>query len=306
MAQETVERSVMKVDNFALTMHQACPAKYNLRIRQRWESRVKGGALNFGLALHAGLAEWYASRDLPKAILAIREAWNEKDVGIDDHRTLAKCEQVLFAYCRQYPHEQFKFVGSTDGSPIIERSFSLPLVVPGTDTQICTFDGIPIEYGGIFDGLVEFGPTLYVIDHKSTSQLGAYYMNQFKPNNQITGYVWGAQQLSGRRVGGAFINAICITRGGNISFKRDVTTREPEEIARWCRDVQSTCNEIRRHELDGHFPWRTTSCTQYGLCQFHGVHVIADDATQKLKLEQDYIQREWNFEARDEAAQVNE
>lgn len=301
----------MKVDNFSLTIHQACPAKYLLRIKENWQARFRGGALNFGAAFHAGLDAWYKHMHLSKqerlqlALAAIQQMWGD-DVPPDDHRTLQLCVNTFIAYVKQYPSESFSVIGAPD-SPMAEVSFTLPLVDPkDPDKQLTTYDGEPIEYGGIFDTLVEFGPMVYILEHKTTSQLGPYYFNQFKPNNQVTGYVWAASLLSGKRVGGAIINAICVTRTGKMSFARQVTTRSEEEVSRWTRDVQATCNEIKRHEAAGHWPYRTTSCTQYGLCEFHSVHVIADEETQQKKLEQDYVKRPWNHETRDEPATPKE
>lgn len=277
----------MKIDNYALTMHQTCPAKFELGMLQHWRPRMKAAALGFGTSFHAGLAAWYKTGEVTKALLAIRESWDPES-PMDDYRTLERCAATMLEYVKIYPVENFRILE-------VEVPFLLPL-------GLCTDDGEAIEYGGIFDMLVEFGGNVYVMEHKTTSQMGPLYFNQYKPNNQVTGYVWGAAALSGHRVAGAIINAICVTKTSAPRFQRQITTRTPEEIARWRVDVQSECNNIKRHERDGHFPYRTTSCMQYGMCAYHSVHVLSNPAEQRVMLEQQYVQQRWDFEARDENA----
>lgn len=304
----------MKIDNFALTMHQACPAKFDLSINQGWQPRRKSGALGFGAAFHEGMAQWYKTGDPNLARQAIEDSWQEGP--IDDYRTKQRCIQTFDEYIKVYPSESFVPVPGPDG-PFIEVPFAIDTGTCLSHCQVCGFDGNeygihvcvrcksplePIEYGGIFDGLVEFNGSVYILEHKTTSMLGPTYFYQFKPNNQVTGYVWGASQLSGMRVGGAIINAICVTKTGKAKFERHLTTRQPEDIARWLRDVWTSCNEIDHHKRTGHWPMRTPSCMQYGMCAFHGVHVLPSEREQLMRLEQDYVKQVWDFESRDEPA----
>lgn len=281
----------MKIDNFALTMFQSCPAKYDLRMRQGWTARRRSAALGFGGALHEGLAAWYRTHDKVKALEAIHNFW-PANVPTDDYRNKAKCVEVMIEYLRHYPSEMWNVVGFPD-NPMIECTFTL-------DTGLTLEDGEPIEYGGIFDGLIEMNGVVYVLEHKSTSQLGATYFNQFKPNNQVTGYVWAAQHLSGGRVGGALINAIGVYKSSPTKFERTITSRSSEEIDEWLKNVRNTCQMIRDCEKRGVWPLHTPSCVQYGLCEFHSVHSLSSAKTRERLLEQDYVREPWSFEQRDD------
>ena len=315
----------MKIDNFALTMFQACPIKYRLRMREGWTTRRKSAALGFGGALHEGLAEWYRSGDKSKTLLAINEAW-PLNSPVDDYRTKEKCITVMIDYMKKYPQETFKVVGFPE-NPMIECTFTLDTgmrlscidcgpvagrwhgryTVTGKELtfennhencQQCGKELEPIEYGGIFDGLVDFSNSVFVFEHKSTSQLGAYYFNQFKPNNQVTGYVWAASLLSGKRVGGAIINAIGIYKSSATKFERQITTRSITDIAEWLNNIQHTCELIRDCERSNHWPMFTQSCTMYGQCEFHNVHVLGSEVEREKMLEQDYIKDDWHYENR--------
>lgn len=305
----------MKIDNFALTMFQSCPAKYFIRMKQGWTTRRKSAALGFGGALHEGLAVWYRTGDRVGALKAIDAAWPE-NLPVEDWRTKEKCLQVMIDYMKTYPQESFKIVGFPE-VPIVERTFTLEtgmylqcqhcqfLNEDGIHEPICHNCGEPrelIEYGGIFDGLVEFSGARYVLEHKTTSQLGDYYFNQFKPNNQVSGYVWASELLGGERVGGAIINAIGIYKASATKFKRDITTRSKDDIRRWLLNVHATCQQIKDCELRGYWPLFTQSCTMYGKCEFHDVHVLSNEVEQEKLLEQQYINQPWSYETRDDEA----
>lgn len=306
----------MKIDNFALTMHQTCPAKFDLRIQQNWSTRKRSGALGFGGCFHEGLKRWYRGEGLDAALGAIEETWPQ-EMPVDDWRTKTKCLVTMEQYAKAYPHEPFTVLGIESGNPMVEVSFTLDtglhlscfkcgpmaarLDVEGIECCAQCLEPLePIEYGGIFDTLVNASGQIYVLEHKSTSVLGAYYFQQFKPNNQITGYTWAGSELTGKPVRGAIINAIGVYKSQATKFERSPTTRNAADISQWLRDVQAVCEEIQQHRRTGYFPRRTAACQLYGSCEFHSVHVLSSETEQLKRLQNDYIREEWNYETRDE------
>lgn len=314
----------MKIDNFMLSMYQTCPRKFQLRIEQGWTVRRKSAALGFGGAFHEGIATWYRTHDAKAALESIVEKWPQ-NVPTDDYRDKTKCLSVIADYIKYYKdNDSFTIVGAPD-NPMIECTFTLPtgkyllceqmINIPGLHLDIrcggeaneegnCRVCGHPceeIEYGGIFDGLVEFNNNVYVFEHKTASQMGSRYFDQFKPNNQVTGYIWAASLLSGKRVGGALINAVGVFKVGATRFERNITSRSPIEIEEWLHNVHQTCKQIRHSQLTGEWPMHTGSCMQYGACEFHGVHTLGNEKERQKLLEQDYIQDPWSFEDRDDA-----
>jgi hypothetical protein len=285
----------MKIDNFLLTMFQACPLKYKLRALEHWTARRKSAALGFGGALHEGLAAWYRTGDPRQALNAINNSWPD-NLPVDDWRTKDKALQVMYDYMQRYSREPFKVVGVPD-APMIECTFTL-------DTGLTLEDGEPIEYGGIFDGLVEWDGSVYVLEHKTTSQLGSFYFNQYNPNNQITGYIWAAGKLSGQRVGGAIINAVGLYKSSPTKFERQITNRNKVQIEEWLQNVKHVCQQIRDCERRGFWPMHTPSCTQYGRCEFHDVHVLGTERERNAMLEMSYHREEWSYEDRDDGTTV--
>ena len=322
----------MILDNFALTMGQTCPAKFDLRLNQGWQPRRKSGALGFGACLHEGLAAWYKTRNIGEALMAIKNSWPE-NAPPDDWRTLEKCVNVMIEYAKMYQQENFTILGAPE-NPLIENHFCLdtgffmPICgkvviddqkrrvwVPGCDYEHDTFSPRtigtcdncgqpldPLEYGGIFDGIVEASGRHYILEHKTTSQLGSYYFEQYKPNNQVTGYIWAARALSGQPVGGAIVNAIGLYKASPTKFVRQITTRTDAELEAWKINLWHEAVVLQRFYRDGVWPQRTSACTLYGRCEFHSVHVLSNPLEQSRLLEQDYLREQWDFVRRDEGA----
>ena len=138
-----------------------------------------------------------------------------------------------------------------------------------------------------------------MLEHKSTSQLGSYYFDQFKPNNQVTGYVWAAGLLSGKRVGGAIINALGIYKSSPTKLERQITTRSDASIMEWLTNLKNSCEMIKERERTGYWPMYTGSCTMYGKCEYHDVHLLATENERSRMLEQNYVQVEWDHERRE-------
>lgn len=295
-------------------MFQTCPAKFALRIRDGWVPIRRRAALGFGGAVHAGLAEWYRTGDKIKSIERLVHVWPE-NMPADDFRTREKAAQTLIEYLNEYPQETFKIIGFPE-DPLVEKAFTVDtgmfLECPDCEGYMddgdfqtgkcsnCDKELEPIQYGGVIDAGIEFAGKAYVLEHKTTTQMGSNYFLQFKPNNQVTGYIWGLTKLTSMKVGGAMVNAIGIYKAQGTKFERHITNRAEQEIAEWLLHVLVTCNEIKRCERTGIWPWRTMACTLYGLCDYHNVHVLAHENERDKRLEQDYVKSTWDHEERDE------
>lgn len=315
----------MKIDNTALKLFQACPLKFKTRMVDHWTSRYKSGALGYGGAVHEGLKAWYQGaldgltllQRVEAAEHAIEVSWPSEH-PVDDYRTKSKAMELMAKYIQEYTQESFQIL-------MVEVPFSYEIGRYITYCPECQHDNNiwasatevrsscivcgqnlePIEYGGIFDTLVQYGAgsmsTIYILEHKTTSQLGGLYFRQYDLDNQISGYTFGAQGATGKLVGGAIVNALCTTSSGKISFKREIIGRTSADIERWRDDVAATCNEIKRCERNGH--WRITSdhcMNKYGLCEYQSVHVLSNPDEQRRRLEVDYIKEPWDFEKRDD------
>ena len=317
----------MKVDNTMLSAFERCPLYYKERHIDNWTSRGVSGALGAGGAMHEGLKAWYqgmkdglplASR-LEAALYAINDAY-PANMPVDDFRRKDRLLNMMMEYAKTYPTESFRILQ-------VEIPFKFELGrwilwckhcnfenhpyqggFPRRDCAQCGVELEPIEYGGIFDTLTEFGAARtvnYILEHKTTSQLGPTYFRQWQIHNQLVGYCWGAEQVSGKLVGGVNMNVLCLTVGGNVKFDRQMIPIYPSQIEEWKNDVAQTCNDIARGIRTGHWRKRTDQCVmKYGACQFLSVHMLSDPEDRRRRLETEYIKSEWNFERRDEEVET--
>lgn len=309
----------MIIDNFALTMHQTCPRKFWYRIERGYTAHQRTGALSFGATIHKGIEDWYRLRSPAAAEAAIHSAWAREAGPKGDWRTLDKALTTMRAYIGRWGHEgrpseEWDIVGAAQGMPVLETKFTiglgwfLPCEVCGArDTgdpknPLCSFckdAREPIEYGGIFDGIVQHHHNFYILEHKTTSVMGAKFWDQFKPNNQITGYIWAARSLTDKPVSGCLINAIAIYKASPSRFERNFTVREDEEIAEWIANVHAVCQEIVDHRRRAWWPMRTMACTLYSKCEYYDVCSLEPRFREPF-LESNYTVAPWNHATRDE------
>ena len=307
----------MKVDNFTLAQWN-CPAKYDLRINRQIVPLKKKPSLSVGGVLHYALAEWYRTGDRVATLQSVIDHWPEV-MPSDDFRTKEYALKVMAAYMIEYPTENWKILQGADG-PIVEKAFTIDTGMflecqecggyMGGDDQAtgrCSNCGTDLEsilYGGILDLGIDFSEMLYVGDHKSTTVLGkddsTYYFLQYKPDNQMTGYIWGLGKLTNRRVGGALVNAIGLYKSGDVKFKRYITARNQFEINEWLCGVRAKCNEIKRAKRTGYYRLETSQCMNYGRCEYHDIHVLNDPVSREKRIESDYVRQAWDYEARDD------
>jgi hypothetical protein len=187
----------MKLDNYSFSGFQGCPLWYKTRIVDGWAPPHKSAALGFGGAVHVGLAEWYRSRNPDAVMEKMLEAWPENH-PVDDYRDIMKAKKVLLEYMQKYIHESFTIVpGMIEIATALPTGMYLPCNNPLCGLYLSTVDirdgeisrtdehcewcGSSrelIEYGGIFDTLVDFAGQIYILEHKTTSQLGPRFFDQ--------------------------------------------------------------------------------------------------------------------------------
>lgn len=151
------------------------------------------------------------------------------------------------------------------------------------------------RFGGRFDQVLEWNGKLWVRDFKTVSRMGKTYGDQFEPNNQMTGYVWAAKELSGRPVEGVIIDVCYNTKNQGPEFYEFLTTRTPEHIERWIETIETEIVEIDRYYESMTFPMRTQACHDYGGCYFREACRKSSWAMVERWLEEKTTESHWDF-----------
>lgn len=150
-------------------------------------------------------------------------------------------------------------------------------------------------YTGKIDQVLEWrGRELWIRDFKTTSRMGRTYPEQFDPNNQFTGYVWAAQELSGRQVQGVIVETLYNTKTKGPEIKQFLSTRTPEQVEEWVEEVCYEIERVRQYEEDQMFPKRTLACNDYGGCLFRDACKKSHWHTREKWLESNTIESHWD------------
>lgn len=152
---------------------------------------------------------------------------------------------------------------------------------------------IPIYYHGFIDLLISRRGLLYVMDFKSTSQLGPSYWDDKKAIAQPKGYAWALEQLLGVKVHGYLIRAIRTipppkyvtdgTASKKGEFKKisdwwDESLSEQSyelgegELSEWKENAIAQVKQFFYHHSQGIYPQNKSMCiAKYGKCQYFEV-----------------------------------
>lgn len=207
---EVTDDGTIYVNNSSLSNFITCDCKgllHALRLTSEEES-VKLAA---GTAAHEAFAVLFRTgvpADARARFAEVYQTWATERV--DPNGPLAAYTYENTSYILDVWMERYVFDGLTlriagNGNPVliacpslVEIEFSWPLSDDG------------IIFRGRMDAIVEDAQTrkVYVLDHKTTGQVTAWWLEKFRLDSQLSGYVWAAQHHVQTTVIGAMINAV--------------------------------------------------------------------------------------------------
>jgi hypothetical protein len=148
------------------------------------------------------------------------------------------------------------------GQHAVEFSFATPIIdFEHPDTRQ------PIIYSGRSDMIVEMANGTFIMDDKTTSQLGASWANQWEMRAQFTGYCWAAK-TAGHEVDGVLVRGVAILKT-KFNHAQHITYRPQWEIDRWYGQTLKDLNSMKQMWLLGEFDYNLgEACGEYGGCMF--------------------------------------
>lgn len=259
------------VDSTIIDAFRSCPQKAFREYVQHW--KTKGSSIH----LHAGAAYASGIEAGRKAFYIDGKSLQEAErIGLDvlgehygDFECPASCaktrERMMGAldfYFANYPMDTdqatpIEFGGRTG----IEFCFAEPLPINHPVT------GEPLIFSGRSDMVCNFAGGVYILDDKTTSQLGASWSKQWEMRGQFSGYSWAAREL-GLQVRGVIIRGVSILKT-KYETQQCLTYRSNYEIDRW---YDQTCRDLERMVVAWHSGYWDfnlgESCGSYGGCKF--------------------------------------
>lgn len=275
------------VDATTTKSYLACPRKYFYEHILNWKPQVPGIALAFGLATHAALevaGKWQMAnpkKTLPTEVIdearnegqrIYKQETTEQELNTEELRTPGKLDQLLCGYFSVYPYEAWKVIS-------VEQPFNLGVTASGYTSAdfnggIIPDDGRLFSWVGKMDLIVEWPYGLSAVDHKTTSQLGPSFDDQWSPEIQMAGYIQALEIMERgtekpRVVQGAMVNALRVVKTTpkqvSENFRRVPTTRRPDELK---AHHDSLLGWVERMVDEKRYPQNTTSCSNYGGCPY--------------------------------------
>ena len=274
------EKKVSEYDYTMMSTFLTCRRKYKFRHVEGLVPMVTATPLAFGGAIHTALDEWYKSKDTDKAVEIFKGTY-EENIEVDNKRTHRMGEWILRNYNDKYLNQPCKTVAT-------EQAFTLPL--PNGNNLI-----------GRLDKIVDWDGVLWVMDHKTTSQLGYTFFNMHTPNLQFDGYVWAARQL-GYNVQGLIVDAMLVAKGLLESssrarltpLARDFAIRSDAAVLEYVKEITNIQGDMDLTQVGKaeYYP-NYDACTYYGECAYRRICMEDPSIRDKVK-KMDYKESRWD------------
>ena len=232
--------------------------------------------LECGIAVHEMMADYLQGKSIEYCLRKYELLYRgqSEDASLDDPEhplyrlSFTNTAKILNAWFEEHPLFGFSF---SVNPKLTEVGFSVPLsdecvcghAEPDHNDLGCRYRGrcSCSEYHPAFviwgraDAVVQNNAdkSLYVLDHKTTKQVSPFWVEKFRGDSQMSGYVWAIQKTLGQTITGVYINAIefsklpsdpvrkCKKHGvvfaecGPLHMKSQVLifTRTPEQLESW-------------------------------------------------------------------------
>lgn len=218
---------------------------------------------------------------------ALIHAYGKEDFG-ESVKSVDRMLQGLASYTSQYnPDSDHVKPLIINGEPCVEFSFAHPCDVLHPE------DGEPLILCGRFDmlGVLNEDPAnLFVVDEKTTKQLGPTWPKQWTLRSQFMQYTWGALQY-GHPVIGAIVRGISFLKRGN-DHAEAIVYFPKWMIDRWYEQVCLKLERWKTAWTNGSFTYNLSdACSSYGGCEFR---MLCESETPDTWIEPYYKVEPWN------------
>lgn len=284
------------IDNSARSAFVKCPTSWMYGYGRMLASPVTNIHLHAGGAFAYGLEtarKSFFDKGLPVeqsiglGAEALIKYYGSYEPDPDAAKTCERMVGALFEYFIEYPMDEnpVRPLQIGPSKHAIEFRFGVPLPIKHPVT------GNPLLYGGRFDMLGVYNDTLFAVDEKTASQLGAQWSNNWELDSQFTGYCWAAQQF-GYPVAGAIIRGVSILKE-RYGHAQAIVYRPEWQITRWLEELLDNVSDMIRFWERNRYPLALdkAACNSYGGCGFKSLCL---SPTPEVWVASSFVRREWN------------
>jgi len=234
-----------RYDNTSLSIFRRCPKRYFWRIIKGLAPKEQDFKMAFGQAFHEALTFMYKGQK-------------------------EEAENVLKKfYSRLAPEVNLGGRTLDNAKTLLERALNFPNFKMKSQGVYFQF---PLEgdiiYEGEIDLVGEFLGDLLIVENK-TSYKRIFFP---RPNNQITGYIWAAEQALGKRPRACI--QLFTFQVKSCEINRFFTERMDWEIEEWKKDILALHRARMKYEEMNFWPrgpeWECQACPYKILCDTPG------------------------------------
>lgn len=273
------------IDYSIMSTLMTCEEKARLAYVQHLRPHDEPPSLSFGSAFHAGVDSWHRTRNLQESRAGFLDEVKRRgtvlplSMDADEKRSIERGLYLLECYVEKYESETFEVLRrADDGKPYVEVGFAV---------HIMDWRGHPVLYVGKIDAikrsLVDGRVRLFEL--KTTARGLQWYLDQVRPNHQITGYYLGAKAL-GLDPAGCVWDCVYISdrkpdprKGGWMTFGIDIekdfgrreTRRSEVDLNEFLTDIRYAATRflsLRESSLTRWSRNAPSACYMYGGCQY--------------------------------------
>jgi PD-(D/E)XK nuclease superfamily len=287
---ETSNNWTLTLSNHSYGYTTSCSRAGQYYILERRKFNKGVAALNMGTIFHTAM-EIRARVSNPEQQQQLQQSAIERFFQLNpveefEWRTSDRALELVEKYAKKYKTDLVHVLKDTDGNPVTEIKFTLPLgtidigdsVNIGRD-ELVYIDTLYVQWTGRIDELVELDGQHWVLDFKTSSKFGPAYFNQFALSQQTIGYTWAARKLLPTYdVAGAIIDLSVLRKptptGRPFDFDRQRFIYSHEQTEEWQHNTLEGIATFVSHLKSSTFPMTgtTSGCVfKYGKCPYFDV-----------------------------------
>lgn len=231
-------------DSSALGCWQMCPRKFYYTYVLGLSPSQPSYAMEFGTFMHDSLSA--------RTQLGMKEAlevWDKWPYPESEKFTAPRGMSLIKEFDNHYKGEEREVLAN-------ESAFKLAM----PEGSFLT---------GRLDLIVKQQGMAYVLDYKTKSRVGANFIDEFRPNLQMTCYCHACREFIGD-CQGAIVSVINTSDSGKIRFEEQVTSRSKYELDLFVFDTfPKLVQDIERAIRTKSFPLFEANCYKYYvMCQY--------------------------------------
>jgi len=301
-----VSKRIIRLDSSSLELS-SCPRRFQFVNRQGLIPKLGEAPLDWGSALHKGIAKWAVQRargqepDLTKIADEAVEWYNGRLCLKNEPRSGANLRRCLMEYFTEYVDDQFVPLTTKSGEVAIELPFALPLYSNEHTDVLLTgkIDGI---------GIYQSGPLVIKdVKHSSSTKPESHMEEQLgRPQFHIYAEALKRLGLVDHERGGAHprivVDCVYISKQfQGAKFKRSApTVIEPYIIAQTMEFVMLEARRVAELRDDEVWPHNYGACHgKYSKCKFYDLCTVPVQS-QQIAINMLFDKREYNPKTFDE------